>query len=632
MMDRTIVVAIGIEQYADDVSAPPLRTAGPDAIGMARQLQQAGVPGQQTFLFVQPVARSATEQAAFEQLIAGLKPATTLKRSCTYETIENFWRRDLRDIVARTGAERLFFYWCGHGFTEGASGLPYLAYHDWSEHLPTRVLDRVNLLETLHSADYAMLRSQLFVFDACANVRTTFVGTGSMPAAWDGTIDQMSIAGAARGHYAHGDDQGGRFTRLMRAVLEQHGWDDLDTFKQALETAIRAQGEQSTPVFYRRGRGDDQLWRRANTARDTLVRQLENLDVAPTVYRPLYLTVVSSLAVSPGRGAGTTVAQMIDDLWNANGSAAAARAPYPVVEFVTRVRSTLAKAAMLDAWLRDDRFVAPADRAEAETLLQEEEASLYLVVELYEAKSAVRPGEIERCTALLLMKDHARTVEPWTAEDVTVQSWEDLESKLRPIIARARAIADERGASLTVEFVTNVFDIEPHRLLLDAGAYDVLGEQHPVTLRLRTPRSRDLRQPWLQKAEAIRQGKIATQIHGVQVSNATLQACCVLFIRHPLPPGSRPRHPQPLSAEWQLVRRAINAGVPFICWPLRQRSAADCSDFERELATWVNESRPVDRVPARVREERSAGSLAADVNVFWDDPLLTWQLREIRLG
>jgi hypothetical protein len=37
-------------------------------------------------------------------------------------------------------------------------------------------------------------------------------------------------------------------------------------------------------------------------------------------------------------------------------------------------------------------------------------------------------------------------------------------------------------------------------------------------------------------------------------------------------------------------------------------------------------------MPARVCTARSEGGLASEVNVFWDDPLPIWQLREIRMG
>jgi len=81
-----------------------------------------------------------------------------------------------------------------------------------------------------------------------------------------------------------------------------------------------------------------------------------------------------------------------------------------------------------------------------------------------------------------------------------------------------------------------------------------------------------------------------------------------------------------MTAEWRLLRRAIDAGVPFICWPLRDLGAE--ADVESDLKTWVEESQPIYRLPARVRQERVAGSLASEMNVFWDDPLPTWLLRE----
>jgi hypothetical protein len=323
---------------------------------------------------------------------------------------------------------------------------------------------------------------------------------------------------------------------------------------------------------------------------------------------------------------------MVDDLWNANGSAAASHAPYPIVEFALRICSAFEKATDLDPWLNNCAFVAPSDREEASALLQEEDDALYLVVELIESKSHFRPGEIAKFKAFLLRYDHARAVEPWTVIEQEVTSWEDLEDKIRPLLNKARAIAEMQDARLTVEFVTNVFDIDPHRITLEKGELDTIGEKNPVILRLRAQRSKDTREPWVARAEAIRQGQVFTHLHPVTIASANLEPCCVLFVRHALPRGSRPPHPQPLTPEWQLVRRAVNAGLPFICWPLRDPGPGDCSEHEKELTKWVKESRPVDQVPSRVRQERGAGTLAGDLNVFWDDPLPTWQLREIRTG
>ncbi|CAN5765755.1 hypothetical protein BH18ACI5_BH18ACI5_27690 [soil metagenome] len=232
---------------------------------------------------------------------------------------------------------------------------------------------------------------------------------------------------------------------------------------------------------------------------------------------------------------------------------------------------------------------------------------------------------------MLLRRDHVSAVEPWSSDvEYTVKAWPDLVKALRPLLTAACNIAEERDASLSIEFVTNVFDIAPHLVTMAESDTQTIGEQHPVTLRLRKSRSKDARQPWVERADAIREGTIKTDIHGVDIGNAVLAPCRVLFVRHLLPEDSRPRHPQPPTPEWQLVSRAIAAGVPFICWPLRPGAKADCTDYQADLATWVKQSKPLDTMPARIRSERSNGTMAVHVSVFWDDPLPVYQLREIR--
>jgi hypothetical protein len=633
MMDRVFVVTVGVEEYSSRLTAPPLPTAGPDAIRVAARLQTLGAAPENTYVFLAPTTRNDPEQADFDRLLEALKPKTNVSRSCTYQTINQFWRKELRELAAQRANNRLFMYWCGHGFTEVLTGLPALLCADWTEALNTNILNRNDFLESLHSQHYRTLRSQLILFDACANNVASGVIAGRTVTTWEDTIDQVCISSAARGEYASGDDRSSYFARIVMSLLNGYEhWPDLDDFCRDLQQAIAISGKKSTPVFYRRGRGDDLVWRRSNAGRDDLVSRLMQLPIAVSRYKPLYLSVLSSLAAGPGRGGAATIPQMVDDLWNANGSAAASRAPYPVVEFALRIRKAFVAAANIDPWIGNDIFVAPSDREEALRLLNDEENALYLVVEVIESKSQSRPGQIERFKAFLLHYDHVRAVEPWSTTEQLVRSWDDLEEKIRPLLNQAREIAETRDSSLTVEFVTNVFDIDPHRISLAKGEPDSIGEKNPVILRLRAQRSRDTRQPWIERANAIREGKVSKYLHPVTITSAKLEPCCVLFVRHALPRGSRPPHPDPLTPEWELVRRAVNAGVPYICWPLRYPETGDCSQYERELATWVKESYPFDRVVSRVRQERGAGTLARDLNVFWDDPLPTWQLREIRMG
>ncbi|CAN5765935.1 hypothetical protein BH18ACI5_BH18ACI5_27700 [soil metagenome] len=386
MSGRTFVVNIGIGQYSS-ASAPALPTAALDAIRVAACLQSMGAAAEDTYLFVQPPLRDVSEQKVFHDLLATLSASTHISSSCTHDVLETFWRKELRALAAANPDSRLLLYWCGHGFTEARTGLPSLLCSDWSDALSTRVLNRLDMLETLHSQDYLNLRSQLILFDACANNMTSGSVAATTVSVWENSIDQASISAAARGQYAHADDTGSYFTRALLPILQHHApWPGLNDFSRAVQKAIEEAGQKSTPVLFRRGRGDDDVWRRSNVARDNLVTRLEQL-AAHSKLRPLYLSVISALSVEVGRGAGRTIAQMVDDLWNANGSAAGTAAPYPVVEFALRVRETLSAGASLDPWIEDSKYVTPADREEARSLIKEEGESLYLVVELIESRS-----------------------------------------------------------------------------------------------------------------------------------------------------------------------------------------------------------------------------------------------------
>jgi hypothetical protein len=537
----------------------------------------------------------------------------------------------LRQLSERQPDSHLFLYWCGHGFTDAITGRPLLICSDWSDDYPTSVVDRKDLIETLHSDEYDGLRSQIILFDTCANNIPSRYSPGRTISTWNGSIDQICYSAAPRGQLAWSDDSGGYFTRLVLGVLDHlPGWPDLDTFISNLDGAIRTAGHDVSRVYYRRGNGDEIALYGPNAARDALIARLMALPIGPSLLWPLYLLVVSGLGPGAGRGHGQTIASMVESLWNANGRADGAVAPYPAVEFAMRVRNAFKEtAAELDAWIDEKKFVAPADRDEARRRLADERNALYLVVEIHESKSALRVGEIEWFDARLLGYDHARAVEPWSVARQDVRSWEDLAEKVRPLLNQAKIIAERLSATLTIEFLTNVFDIDPHRITLAIGEPDTIGEHNPVVLRWRQPRSPEVKPFWVERAEKIRRGSIATSLLAV-TAHDKLEDCCVLFVRYVLPPGSRPPHPHPQPPGWNLIRRAISSGVPFICWPLAESPTGDLSEYERELAAWIRESRPIDRVPARVRHERLVGEIAADVSVFWDDPLPTYQLRELR--
>ena len=70
---------------------------------------------------------------------------------------------------------------------------------------------------------------------------------------------------------------------------------------------------------------------------------------------------------------------------------------------------------------------------------------------------------------------------------------------------------------------------------------------------------------------------------------------------------------------------------PFLCWPLSE-PADGWAAVEADVEGWLRGNARLEEVPARVCGDRAARRHASDLTVFWDDPLITWQLREIRMG
>jgi hypothetical protein len=236
----TIAVLVGIEEYADPGVATTLKATCLDAVRVALKMPQIGVKPEHTFLFLQPRKREGTEHTDYQALLHSLDPRIK-PRTCEQKVLSDFWRDELQTLQAGNPGSRLFFYWSGHGFSDANAGVPLLLCRDYTGKLTDRVLNREELLTRLHSTDYENLESQLLLFDACANNIPTGGTAGTTNATWSNAVDQVSIAAAPRGTYAHGDETGGQFTRVvLDAVGACDTWPDPPAFWTDLKARLES--------------------------------------------------------------------------------------------------------------------------------------------------------------------------------------------------------------------------------------------------------------------------------------------------------------------------------------------------------------------------------------------------------
>ena len=640
MSGITIAVLVGIEEYKDKGVAPTLKAPCLDAIRVASKMPQIGVKPAHTFLFLQPRSRSGAEQIAYETLLQSLDPGIQ-PRGCEEERLSTFWREELKTLQDANPDSRLFFYWSGHGFSDANAGVPLLLCADYTSNLTDRVVNREELLARLHSTDYGNLSSQLLCFDACANSVPSGGIAGTTTGTWSAAVDQVSIAAAPRGMYAHGDETGGQFTRvLLEAVSAYHAWPDPHAFWTDLKARLEAANMSSATVSLRSGRsgvGDDLVYvGTIAPARAELGRILGNLAIKISDYLAVYRWVTDTLSAEPNRGKATDIRGILRDLWDAQGLAAGAEAPYVVVEFVQRLLNAFpAQTAPLQEWLDNRTYVRYSDVLEATANLNAESKALILEVEIVEGTS-VRPGEIVEFETRLFRFDRVTSVSPgkWVNPQ-PVDSPAVFKALLTARLREAHDLANDSGTSLTVEFLTNLFNITPHRFdSVTGGALvpTMFGSDHPVALRWRGRKQQSIerQQAWVTRAQKIRDGVLACPVHPLSDAGNKVPDCRAVFVRYALPSETGPGPNRPLTSEWRALYHSIQSGVPFICWLCD--GSDDVPAGETAVTSWFDMARQLGTIPGYIRDQRAAEPIATAINVFWDDPLTTYQLREIRVG
>ena len=574
MSGITIAVIVGIEKYADAGVAPTLPAPCLDAIRMASKMPRIGVKPAHTFLFLQSRTRFGAEQTAYETLLKSLDPSIQ-PRGCDRDRLSAFWRDELQTLQAANPDSRLFFYWSGHGFSDANAGVPLLLCADYTSKLTDRVVNRDELLTRLHSTDYENLTSQLLCFDACANNVPTGGIAATTAATWSGAIDQVSIAAAPRGIYAHGDETGGQFTRvLLEAVSAFEAWPDPRAFWTDLKVRLEAASMSSATVSFRSGGtgvADDLLYVGTVTpARAELEQSLGDVPIKLSDYLAVYRWVTDTLSAEPNRGKATDIRGILRDLWDARGELGSVQAPYSVVEFVARLLNAFPAAAPLQQWLDNRAYVRTSDLVEAEANLNAESKALILEVEIVEG-TRTRPGEIVEFETRLFRFDRVTLVETSWVNPQLVDSPANFRTLLTERLREAHNLAtDTYQTTLTVEVLTNLFNIAPHQF--DSVAPALLPTTFGSDHRWRCDGVR----AGIRPSNARRRGSTASEdprrrhcLSGASLSDAQdkVPDCRVVFVRYALPSETG------LARTVRLLR---NGARCFTRFSLACRSSAGC--------------------------------------------------------
>lgn len=131
---------------------------------------------------------------------------------------------------------------------------------------------------------------------------------------------------------------------------------------------------------------------------------------------------------------------------------------------------------------------------------------------------------------------------------------------------------------------------------------------------------------WIERTQKIRAGDVAVPVHPLGDHKSAVPDCRVVFVRHALKSDTGPGPGRPLTSGWHALYYSIQSGVPFVCWICD--GSEDVPAGEKEVGDWFDKKRQLAHIPAHICSQRAPDSIASAINVFWDDPLTTYQLRE----
>lgn len=234
MTNDVLALVVGIDSY--DEKGWCLHGPSNSALAVIDWLLSACVQPKRISLFVgllndAPVAQS---QKLDELKAKGVRVTT----SATFQEIDNFYRKDLRE--ASNAGARLFVYWSGHGFARPDRTRFFICQDFTVSKLNNRAINATQLINHIGSNDYRGISECIFLADVCAEIRNIDIDADIKPPnSLARNRPLVAYFGSRIGEYAKADIGGGVFTGDALVVLRKfQEWPDLKKFSAAMRAAF----------------------------------------------------------------------------------------------------------------------------------------------------------------------------------------------------------------------------------------------------------------------------------------------------------------------------------------------------------------------------------------------------------
>lgn len=615
---NTRAMVVGIEDYSSIDVAYNLPGAAADALRVANWLQRRGVSANRIDIRLAPLPEFDDHQ----QL-----EALNLSE-CSYKRFSEQEFYTWVDIELRNAEESmLVVYWSGHGLNYDQDGNLYLLLPNASDgQLVSVNIDKLQIM--LQGRNYAVLKRQLFILDACRSWLSTWA-KGRKPSARDldigprsaaELVEQYTIFACKQGQAARLEEsQGSRFTAtLLEALGETTGWPDFDAVFQQTRNRVRDEtdGDQS-PVFWRVQNWEGERLKGKGFMGPGLNEMLSGLGWTTEQFRKHFFR-----SIPPGTRpcSAPDLSTMLDHL---------ADLPYrqnvqPLVEFILRIADKTSDPG-LNNWL-NTRADANQRAEVKERLEAEKQATQYyhLILWYWDASDGdVMQGVLTTHDGTLVDTGWAgppRRAIPVcqnTVADV-IGSWLDLavaqvgntEIIVELCLPRAMFSGDYDLAEAPVED-----GVEIARLGFDYTVLLHCTERYKGRTKLK--RWEDLAPQVLKRlgvtARPLRWAKPGDRLEIIEQEFCGMPATSPVWL-------ASTNTPSLLRDNADAVDIAIDCGLPALCWPRRKLLDVELAEVEADLSDLLQSL--ASDMPAMVRHWRRAHGMSetGHLALFWDDP------------
>ena len=316
--------------------------------------------------------------------------------------------------------------------------------------------------------------------------------------------------------------------------------------------------------------------------------------------------------------------------------------PEALVEFFVRViRRFGTKAAQLEKWM-DDKGILPGAHSTIDQRLSQESSDLLLTILLQET-AAASDGYPCNVQAHLCDAGLVGMIDSWKPQEIADTS--KLEEWARNLLTQAGGRAVRKNTNLSVQVFANppllgvpwqYFPVDPKAAPEERSCF---GELYSFVLRSRDRYVRPQQfeyQAWQAKSEALSQ-RLGSAIDfapapppdpQAKFALAKIDGC--LFFRETVTTKIKPD-----SAIYRLWKPVLQKGLPLAAWRTcppeltESLTPADWDGLQGKVRKLFDECPGIGKTPGRFREARSAGSLALDMVLFWDDAKSADKLRNV---